>query len=85
MTRNLPKEVLLARREQERPGLNFLAMLCFLQYFMGRMFLLESSGASVIFGESPLGTLGTAGLTLKAVGSMHVWGAARGTTHQEEH
>ena len=62
MTRNLPRDALLTLREQEHPTLTFIAMLCFLQHLMGRMFMVETSGASVIFEESPLAILEQLGL-----------------------
>ena len=54
MTANMDKDRLLARRQQEEPGLCFLAMVCVLQYLMGRLFIIESSGASKIFKDSAL-------------------------------
>ena len=54
MTANMDKDLLHARRQQEEPGLFFLALVCFLQYLMGRLFIVESSGASKIFMESAL-------------------------------
>ena len=40
----------------------FLAMICFLQFLMGRHFLIENSGASKIFDDSPLSVLKCLGL-----------------------
>ena len=54
MTANMDQDLLLSRRNQEEPGLSFLALVCFLQYLMGRLYILESSGASKIFRESAL-------------------------------
>ena len=57
MTANLDPDLLLFRRKQEEPGLWFLARVCFLQYLMGRLYIIESSGASKIFTESALSCL----------------------------
>ena len=54
MTVNMRKELLQLRREKEEPGLQFLGLVCFLQYLMGRHYIVESSGASKIFKESAL-------------------------------
>eukprot|EP00973_Karenia_brevis_P043619 6043457-Karenia_brevis.AAC.1 len=62
MTRNLANDILHARRAQESPGLQFLAMACFLQLLMGRHFMIENSGASEIFVKSPLHVLERLGL-----------------------
>ena len=59
---NLRLEVLTARREKEKPGLQCLALLCFVQVLMGRNFVIESSGASKIIKESPLQVLVQLGL-----------------------
>ena len=59
---NLPLDVLTARRDKEKPGLQFLALLCFLQVLMGHHFRIESSGASKIIKESPLQILVQLGL-----------------------
>ena len=54
MTRNMAPERLVANREREGPGLKFLAMVCFIQFLLGRHFLIENSAASEIFQKSPL-------------------------------
>ena len=53
-TANMSKELLQLRREKEGPGLQFLGLVCFLQYLMGRHYIVENSGASQIFKESTL-------------------------------
>ena len=60
--RTMNQTVLRERRQQEEPGLQFLALLCFLQFLMNRHFILENSGASQIFTASPLGSLQSFGL-----------------------
>ena len=63
MTANMPRDLLAARRGREGPGLQFLALVCFLQFLMGRHFLIENSGASKIFEESPLRILSHLGVS----------------------
>ena len=62
MTANMAQELLKARRDKEGPGLQFLALVCFVQFLMGRHFILENSGASKIFQDSPLRCLEPLGL-----------------------
>eukprot|EP00959_Pyramimonas_sp_CCMP1952_P318698 6668590-Pyramimonas_sp.AAC.1 len=57
MVHGMSQALLASRRDREGPGLKFLAMCCFLQCLMGRHFLIENSGASEIFAESPLKVL----------------------------
>ena len=59
---NLSAELLLLRRDKEKPGLQFLALICFLQVLLDRHFLIESCGASKIVKESPLQVLVDLGL-----------------------
>ena len=54
MTANMRQELLQLRREKKGPGLQFLGLVCFLQYLMGRHYIVESSAASKIFKESAL-------------------------------
>ena len=62
MATKVPRELLTARRNREGPGLQFLALVCFLQYLMGRCFLVEDSGASKIVDESWLRSLNQLGV-----------------------
>lgn len=62
MTRNMAPARVNENREREGPGLKFLAMVCFIQFLTGRHFLIENSGASDIFQESPLRILERLGL-----------------------
>ena len=59
---NLLLDVLTARRDKEKPGLQFLALICFLQVLMKHNFVIENSGASKIIKESPLQILVQLGL-----------------------
>ena len=58
----LQRDLLTTRRDREKPGLQFFALLCFLQILMGRHFPIESSGSSKIIKESPLQILAHVGL-----------------------
>ncbi len=51
---SVPRDLLEARRAKEAPGLVFLSLVCLVQVLLGRHFLIENSGASVIFEASPL-------------------------------
>ena len=76
MATNVPRELLTARRNREGPGLQFLALVCFLQYLMGRRFLVGNNGASNMFDESPLRSLNQLGVNYSKLdqcmyGAMH--------------
>ena len=62
MVHGMPPDRLAERRERDGPALRFLAMCCFLQFLMGRHFMIENSGASKIFQDSPLSALAQLGL-----------------------
>jgi len=80
MTANMPREILKASRDKENLGLQFLAMVCFVQFLMGRHFLIENSGTSRIFAQSPIRCLDQIGLHVSKLDEcMH--GAKQESTH----
>ena len=83
MTANMPRELLKVRRDKENPGLQFLALVCFMQFLMGRNFIIENSCASKIFQESPLRCLEQIGLQASKLDQC-MYGAKQEGTHQEE-
>ena len=76
-------DLLRFRRKQEEPGLWFLALVCFLQYLMGRLYIIESSGASKIFTESALSCLQELNPLYAPAGSVYVWCSTGRCSHQE--
>ena len=80
MTANMPRELLKVRRDKENPGLQFLALVCFMQFLMGRNFIIEHSGASKIFQESPLRCLEQIGLQASKLDQC-MYGAKQEGTH----
>ena len=57
MVHGMSQALLTARRKLEEKGLQLLAMCAFIQHILGRTFIVENSGASKIFKESPLHVL----------------------------
>ena len=80
MAANLPRDLLTARRDREKPGLQFLAILCFLQILMGRNFLIENNGTSKILKESPLQILAQVGLHVSKLDQC-MYGAEQENRH----
>ena len=80
MAANMPRDLLTVRRDREKPGLQLLALLCFLQVLMGRNFLIEHSGTSKILKESPLQILAQVGLHVSKLDQC-MYGAEQENRH----